>query len=335
MLAKRHAFQVLFGMSVFTLTFTGCQNSLYLVNGQGKLFRVSPSQSGMNGPTATVESSIDTGLLSPEGLSSGGCANAVFVLDGSGNQIIEINPITGAHVPPSPIPGIVSSPPILPGLATSIRYDRLFYCRTDALGSCTLFSFALSNNTPTQVIDLGVQTAFRQPFTLTGLTLNPSDGMLYGTGRDMNDKWLFKVAVDGSSFSLIGKTDFQVNQNQTQPVGVEGLEFYRGILYGIDNTNTVPVSGPPNPFPHLIVVSSSTGQITGAYRTEFAAGQTNNLGTVMDVGSATLVPLYSEPLCWRNLTLIVVIPIVVVVLFLLFVLGRKRRHSVAARRLGF
>jgi hypothetical protein len=160
--------------------------------------------------------------------------------------------------------------------------------------------------------------------------------MLYGTGRDMNDKWLFKVAVDGSGFSVIGETGFPVSQSQSQPVGVAGLEFYRGTLYGVDNTNTVPVSGPPNPFPHLIVVSSSTGRITiPAYRTEFAVGQTNNLGTVMDVGSATLVPLYSEPFCWRNLTLIIVFPIVVVVLLLLVVLGRKYRHSAANRRSGF
>jgi len=63
--AKMHALQVLFGISVLTLAFTGCQNTLYLVNGQGKLFKISPSQTGANGPTVTADGQGGSCTLAP------------------------------------------------------------------------------------------------------------------------------------------------------------------------------------------------------------------------------------------------------------------------------
>jgi hypothetical protein len=321
----------------------GC-SSLYLVDANGKLFKVERLDLTPNGQIATFYPGTDAAVPRPAGLSRAGCANALFVLDGMGNQVFDVNAVTGAHILPSPIPGIANLPPFHEGLATSGRGDQLYYCRSappNTSGGCNLFVYSLPDGVenPTPLKDLG--TVFRQPFTLTGLTLNPADGMLYGTGRDANlDKWLFRIATDGTQFSCLGKTRFGGSQSGPgcggetggQPIGVAGLEFYGGSLYGIDNQNIVPVPDPnnsgPNPLPHLLVINPSNGQVEMAFRTAIGDGQGDrNLGQVTDLAAVSIVAWYVRPLCWRDVTTIVIIAAAGTALLVFFMFRRRAKGA--------
>jgi hypothetical protein len=320
-----------------TVFLGGCQN-LYVVSQNGKLFKVDqldPNATG--GARAIFERGIDTTVPIPNGMCAG-CSSFLFVLGGQGSHVYRVDPGNGAFLPPSPLPGLVTDPTIEEGMASGSRGNLLYYCRdVGTSGGCTLFQYSISANQQSTVLDLG--SVFRptdqsgnslcpinpsnpnaRPFRLAGLTLNPADRMLYGTGRDChNDAWLFKVAVDGSNFVKIGKTFWNTmpptpcsfaetnNPNPCQPISIAGLAFVGGTLYGMDNVRQIDL--PNNTAPHLLAIDPGSGQVVAAFltipRDPTLSPLDLNLGVITDL--SPVAPWYTLPLCWRNLTLIVIL----------------------------
>jgi hypothetical protein len=114
------------------------------------------------------------------------------------------------------------------------------------------------------------------------------------------------------------------NPNPCQPINIAGLAFAGGILYGMDNVRQIDLTS--NKVPHLLAIDPRSGHVLTAFLTRprdpTLSPSDLNLGTIMHL--SPVAPWYTLPLCWRNLTLIVILGGLVAVALLWTFLLRKK-----------